>query len=256
MTPYYLETGPEKKIFEVAFKNKLPLMFVGPSGCGKTRFVEFMAATLGRPLVTVVCNDETSTTDLLGRYLIKGGETVWQDGPVLSAIKSGAILYLDEVVEAREDIIVILHSLSDHRRQVYIDKKNEVVTAPEEFLLVASYNPLGKRGLKGLRESTRQRFVTLDFKYPSHDQEVEIVSIESGLEKKEVRGLVKLAEKLRGLKDQNLGDGISTRSLVATSKLIKDGVLPRLAFKLGAINCLTDEDDVRQTLNDLVDISL
>lgn len=256
MRPYYLETGSEKKIFEVAFNNRLPLMFVGPSGCGKTRFVEFMAHSLGRPLVTVVCNDETSTTDLLGRYLIKGGETVWQDGPVLSAIKSGAILYLDEVVEAREDIIVILHSLTDHRRQVYIDKKNESVTAPDNFLLVASYNPLGKRGLKGLRESTRQRFVTLDFSYPSFDQEVEIVCQESGLDKSAVKSLVKLSEKLRGIKDQNLGDGVSTRSLIATAKLIKDGIFPRLAFKLAAINCLTDEDDVRQTLNDLVDISL
>ena len=256
MSSFYLEIKQEKKIFEAAFKQKIPLMLVGPTGCGKSRFVEHMAKVFNRPLFTVVCNDETSTTDLLGRYLIKGGETIWQDGPVLSAIMAGAILYLDEVVEAREDIIVILHSLSDHRREIFIDKKNTSTKAPDEFMLVASYNPLGKKGLKGLRDSTRQRFVTLDFSYPPFEKEVEIVSSESGLEKNKVAPLIKLAEKFRGIKDQNYGDGVSTRSLISTAKLIGEGIHPRMAFKIAAVNCLSDEAEFKSAFGDLVDISL
>jgi nitric oxide reductase NorQ protein len=256
MNNFYLEIGQEKKVFEAAFKRKIPLMLVGPTGCGKSRFVEHMANLIGRPLFTIVCNDETSTTDLLGRYLIKGGETIWQDGPVLSAIEAGAILYLDEVVEAREDIIVILHSLSDHRREIHVDKKNSIAHATSNFMLVASYNPLGKKGLKGLRESTRQRFVTLDFSYPPFEKEVDIVSIESGLDRNKVSPLVKLAGKFRGIKDQNYGDGVSTRSLIATAKLIAEGIHPRTAFKIAAVNCLSDEPEWRTTFGDLVDISL
>jgi nitric oxide reductase NorQ protein len=175
MTSWYRPVGDEVSVFERAAQQRLPVLLKGPTGCGKSRFVEFMAQQLARPLITVACNDETSAADLVGRWLVRGGDTVWQDGPATRAVKQGAILYLDEVAEAREDVVVLLHPLTDHRRQLFLDRNDEVLSAPPEFMVVASFNPGYRRGLKELKPSTRQRFVSLQFGYPPADVEAEVL---------------------------------------------------------------------------------
>lgn len=249
--PYYRELAQEKSIFRHAWDNRLPLLLKGPTGCGKSRFVEAMAAELERPLITVACHDDTSATDLLGRYLIEGGDTRWQDGPLTRAVRDGAILYLDEIAEAREDVVVALHPLSDHRRQIYLDKHNETLTAPPEFMLVVSYNPGYQRKLKELKPSTRQRFVALSFDYPSAEIEAEIITAETDLAPALAKKLVKLARRIRDSEELGLPETASTRLLVNAAHLMHAGLSERHACHVALIEPLTDDEDTRQALIDM-----
>lgn len=249
---YYKNIGNEAEVFKTAYKLKLPVLLKGPTGCGKSRFVEKMAEDLGRPLIEVSCHEETSAIDLVGRFLIKGGETSWQDGPLPRAIKEGAILYLDEIAEAREDVVVVLHSLSDHRRSLFIERTGEKLLAPPEFMLVVSYNPGYQRNLKELKPSTKQRFIGLEFNYPQEDAECEILVAETGVEFALARKMVHFAKKVRALHDIDLRETVSTRLLIATAGLISQGLPVRLAFEVGVVQALTDEKDVVQALKDLV----
>lgn len=253
--PYYRPVGAEVETFRQAHRCRLPLLLKGPTGCGKSRFVEAMAAELGRELVTVACNDETSATDLLGRWIVRGGDTVWQDGPVTRAVRTGAILYLDEIAEAREDVIVVLHPLSDHRRQLFVDRIDETLLAPDGFMLIVSYNPGYRRGLRELKPSTRQRFVSLRFDYPPEDVEAEIVRVEAGVDAKTAKRLVTLAAKIRKLEELGLGETVSTRQLVAAGKLIREGLAPRLACGVAIVQPLTDDGDTARALSDLADLA-
>jgi nitric oxide reductase NorQ protein len=232
------------------------VLLKGPTGCGKSRFVEHMAAILGRPLITVACHDDTAAHDLLGRYLIRGGETVWQDGPLTRAVREGAILYLDEVAEARSDTIVVLHPLTDHRRQIFIERHDEQLTAPPEFMLVVSFNPGYQRSLKEMKPSTRQRFVGMSFDYPQADVECEIVARESGASAKVVGQLVRAAGKIRNLKELGLAESASTRLLVDTAKLIRAGLPSRQAADAGIVQPLTDDPDTIVALRDLLALYL
>jgi len=253
--PYYRPVHHEVEVFRHAHARRLPVLLKGPTGCGKSRFVEAMAAELGLPLVTVACNDETSATDLLGRWLVRGAETVWQDGPVTRAVRSGAILYLDEVAEAREDVIVVIHPLSDHRRQLFIDRRDEAVSAPDSFMLVVSFNPGYRRGLKELKPSTRQRFVALPFYYPPPDVEAEIVRAEAGVDAGIARKLVALAGKVRSLEEPGLAETASTRLLVSAARLIQAGLAPRVACAAAVVQPLTDDPTTAQALQDLADLT-
>jgi len=249
--PWYRPVKQEVEVFHHAFANQLPLLLKGPTGCGKSRYVEAMAAALNRPLIQVACHDETSATDLLGRWLVRGGETVWQDGPVTRAVREGAILYLDEVAEAREDVIVVLHPLTDHRRQLPLDRLNTTLTAPPEFMLVVSYNPGYQRGVKQLKPSTKQRFIGLDFHYPSAEIEAEIVQRESGCDAALARKLVVLARKIRALQELGLSETASTRLLVGAATLIRSGLPPRLACDVAILQPLSDDADTVAALRDL-----
>ncbi len=253
-TVYYRPVRHEVEVFKHAYQNKLPLMLKGPTGCGKSRFIEAMAQELKRPLITVACHDDTSATDLLGRYLIKGGDTVWQDGPLSRAVREGAILYLDEIAEAREDVVVIIHPLTDHRRQVYIDRRNETIDAPPEFMLVISFNPGYQRGLKQLKPSTRQRFIGLSFEYPTETIETEIVIRESGATSADAKRLVTLANKIRGLHELGLAETVSTRLLVDAGKLIAAGLAPRIACEVAIIEPLSDDKMIITSLRDISDL--
>ena len=254
--PYYRPIQREVEVFEHAYRNQLPLMIKGPTGCGKTRFVEAMAAKVERPLVTVACHDDTTATDLLGRHLVEGGDTVWQDGPLTRAMRQGAILYLDEIVEAREDVVVVLHALADHRRQVYLDRLNETLTAPVEFMLVISFNPGYQRGFKELKPATRQRFVGLSFQYPEPEVEAEIVAQESGIDLAMAKRLVVFAAKVRNLQEFGLSATASTRLLAHAGRLMHTGMPPRMACHVGVIEPLTDDDDVRSALQDTANLIL
>jgi len=248
---YYRPIRHEIEVFKHSYANCLPLLIKGPTGCGKSRFIEAMAQEVGRPLITVACNDDTSATDLLGRYLVKGGDTVWEDGPLTRAVKAGAILYLDEIAEAREDVIVIIHPLTDHRRQVYLDRRNETLSAPKEFMLVVSFNPGYQRGLKQLKPSTRQRFVGLSFNYPSAEIESEIIQSETKIELSSAKKLTQLANKIRGLQELGLAETVSTRLLIDAGKLIATGLSPRIACEVGIIEPLSDDPTVIRSLSDL-----
>jgi len=250
--PFYLAQSDECEIFQAASANNLPLLLKGPTGCGKTRFVAHMAAQLGRPLYTVACHDDLSAADLIGRYLLKGGETIWVDGPLTRAVREGAICYLDEVVEARKDVTVVLHPLTDDRRILPIDRTGEELQAADGFMLVASYNPGYQNILKTLKPSTRQRFVSISFDFPPADQEVQIVANESGLDVERVKPLVRLAGKLRALKGQDLEEGVSTRLIVYTATLIAQGMSVERAILAAMIEPLTDDEDVKRGLLDLV----
>ncbi len=250
--PWYLETRDECAVFEAAYQAHVPVLLKGPTGSGKSRLVEHMAAKLGRPLITVACHDDTSAVDLMGRYLLRAGETEWVDGPVTRAVREGAILYLDEIAEARSDVIVVIHPLADHRRQVFIERRNEVVDAAEGFMLVVSYNPGYQRGLKELKPSTRQRFVSLDFDYPGAALEQEILRKETDLSAPDAKRLVALAERMRTLDELGLAELPSTRLLVNAARLMKQGVEPRLACRVGMVRPLTDDSEVREALDDLV----
>lgn len=252
--PYYRPTGSEVETFAHAYKERLPVLLKGPTGCGKSRFVEAMGAKAGREVVTVACSDETSAADLLGRWLVRGGDTVWQDGPVTRAVRSGALLYLDEVAEAREDVVVVLHPLSDHRRCLFLDRLDQSIEAPPEFMLVASYNPGYRRGLRELKPSTRQRFVTIRFDYPPSDVELEIVCGETKVELGIAKKLVMLAGKIRKLEELGLSETVSTRQLVSAGKLILRGLEPRAACAAAIVQPLTDDRETSLALQDLADM--
>ena len=253
---WYLPVGRECDIFRQAYRTRLPLMIKGPTGCGKTRFIQHMADSLDRPLVTVACNEDTSATDLLGRHLLVGGETRWMDGPVTRAVREGAILYLDEIAEARADALVVIHSLTDHRRELLLDRTGERLCAPGTFMLVVSYNPGYQRSLRELKPSTRQRFVALHFEYPGESQESAIVAGESGIDPATARKLVQLAGKIRNLTELSLMESVSTRLLVSAGKLMAAGVPPRLACMSAIGEPLTDDGDARTALRRLIELSL
>lgn len=247
--PYYRPTGREVEVFRAAYGAHLPLLLKGPTGCGKSRFVAAMAAENDRELVTVACNDETSAVDLLGRYVVVGGDTVWQDGPVTRAARAGAFLYLDEIAEAREDVLVVLHPLSDHRREVHVDRRDETIVAADGFALLVSFNPGYQRGLKELKPSTRQRFVTLAFDYPEAAVEAEIVAAEASIEAGVAKRLVAFARKVRAAGELGLQETVSTRLLVAAAQLIRSGLSPRLACEVAIVQPLSDDLEVVAALN-------
>ena len=249
---FYREVGNECTIFRNAYNAKLALMIKGPTGCGKSRFVQSMAEELNRPLVTVSCHDDTSATDLLGRFVVKGGDTVWQDGPLTRAVREGAILYLDEVAEAREDVVVVIHPLTDYRRELYVDKTGERLSAPEVFMLIVSFNPGYQRRIKELKPSTRQRFVGLGFNYPPADVEAEIVHLETGVELPVARKLADIAARLRKLSELGLAETVSTRLLIHAGLLMNEGLGPRHACQAAIAQPLTDDDDIKRSINDLV----
>lgn len=253
---YYKVIGHEMEVFNHVNLQKLPLLLKGPTGTGKSRFVEFMASELNKNLITVSCNEETSSTDLIGRFIIKGAETVWVDGPLTMAVKNGSILYLDEMAEARPDVIVAIHSLTDHRRELFIDKLGETIKAHENFLLVASYNPGYQKGFKELKPSTRQRFVALSLNYPSPKNEVEILVAESNVDEDVAKKLVQIAVKIRNLTELGLTETVSTRLLVDAAKLIQSGLPKRLAVHVAIVEPLTDDTDVAAALKDLTDLMI
>lgn len=251
---FYHPISFELEIFDHAYKNQLPLILKGPTGCGKSRFVEFCADKLGIELITVSCNEDTSAADLIGRYIFKDNSVEWIDGPVSRAVRTGSILYLDEITEAREDVTVLIHSLTDHRRILFIDKTNEKLKALDSFQMIASYNPGYQRGFKKLKPSTLQRFLSLNFNYPSFDIETEIVCRESQLDEKRVRNLITFSKHIRTLGELNLSETVSTRLIVNTAKLIKSGVEERIAVMAGMTNPLSDDIDITNSLKDLVSL--
>ncbi len=249
--PYYLPIGDECEVFERAYALRLPLLLKGPTGCGKTRFVSHMAARLGLTLATVSCHDDLTAADLTGRYLLQGGETVWVDGPLTRAVRNGGVCYLDEVVEARKDVTVVLHPLTDDRRILPLDRTGELLEAPPDFMLVVSYNPGYQNILKTLKPSTRQRFLALEFDFPPPEQEAVIVADESGLKLDRCRPLVQLAGRIRALKGQDLEEGVSTRLLVYCASLMAKGMKPELAIRTALIEPMSDDPDVKAGLDDL-----
>ena len=250
--PWYRPVRDECEVFERAYALRTPLLLKGPTGCGKSRLVEHMAARLGRPLVTVACHDETSAIDLTGRYLLEGGETVWQDGPVTRAVRSGAILYLDEFAEARSDVVVVVHPLADHRRTLHLDRHDETLVAPDEFMLVVSFNPGYQSGLKDLKPSTRQRFIALSFDYPAAEVECEIIVGETGIDEARAKRLVALASRLRELETLGLAERPSTRLLVNAARLLEAGIPSRAACDHAIVEALTDDVEVAAGLRDLI----
>ena len=254
--PYYHQIGKEIEVFEQAYQNKLPFLLKGPTGTGKSRFIEFMAHKLGKKLITIACHEETSSTDLVGRYIIKGMETIWLDGPLTKAVKEGAIIYLDEIAEARPDVIVAIHSLTDHRRELYIDKLGESYKAHEDFMLVASFNPGYQRGFKELKPSTRQRFVAMSFHYPSEKIEAEILINETNIDKSIAKNLVNIANKIRNLTELGLMETVSTRLLVDAGKLIQSGLPKRLSVEVAVVEPLSDDLEVTIALKDLCDLMI
>lgn len=253
--PYYLATGHEVAMFEQCHARNLAVMLKGPTGCGKTRFVEYMAWRLGRPLVTIPCHDDLTANDLIGRFLIRHDGTVWQDGPLTRAVRQGAICYLDEVVEARQDTVVVLHSLTDHRRILPIGKTNEELRAAAGFQLVISYNPGYQRMLKDLKPSTRQRFVAMDMSFPPAESESRIVEHESGADHATAQALVSLATRLRALQDRGLAEVPSTRLLIAAAALVKNGIPEREACYGAVVSPLSDDSTLLDTMRDLVDLT-
>ena len=258
--PYYLPQGDEVAVFTAAWESRLPVLLKGPTGCGKTRFVEHMAARLlgsrngGVPaLITVACHEDLTGSDLVGRYLIKGDETVWVDGPLTQAVRGGAICYLDEVVEARKDTTVLIHPLTDHRRILPIDKKGEILEAHPDFLLVISYNPGYQSVLKDLKHSTRQRFVTIEFDYAPRDKEAQIIAHESGVPMERALSLATLGEKIRHLKAHGLEEGVSTRLLVYAARLMNSGVAPRRACDAAVVRSLTDDVESQRAMTELTE---
>ncbi|MDQ3010004.1 MAG: CbbQ/NirQ/NorQ/GpvN family protein [Acidobacteriota bacterium] len=250
--PYYLNVKDEVALFETAYKTKLPMMLKGPTGCGKTRFVEAMAYKLGRPLVTVACHEDLSATDLVGRFLIEGDETVWHDGPLTTAVRHGAICYLDEIVEARKDTIVLIHPLTDDRRILPVEKLGKLLTAPDDFMLVISYNPGYQSVLKDLKQSTRQRFLSLEFDYPPAEAEARIVAHEGGINESTARDLVKIGEKVRNLKGHGLEEGVSTRLLVYAAQMIARGVDPVTACEIAIASPITDDPELQRGIREIV----
>jgi nitric oxide reductase NorQ protein len=260
-TPFYLPVGDEVRVFAAAWESRLPVLLKGPTGCGKTRFLEHMARTVARHdghgsaipgnLITVACHEDLTGSDLVGRYLIKGDETVWIDGPLTRAVRHGAICYLDEIVEARKDTVVLIHPLTDYRRLLPVDKTGELLEAHPDFLLVISYNPGYQSVLKDLKPSTRQRFVSIDFEYPPRDLEARIIAHESHLDVERAMHLAHLGEKVRHLRPSGLSEGVSTRLLVHAGQLIRQGVGPRRACAVAVSHALTDDPDSQQAVDDV-----
>ena len=250
--PYYLPVGNEVELFEAAYKSKLPVMLKGPTGCGKTRFVEHMAYRLKRPLVTVACHEDLSSTDLVGRFLLEGDSTVWHDGPLTTAVKTGAICYLDEVVEARKDTVVIIHPLTDDRRRLPIEKRGTIIEAPPEFMLVVSYNPGYQSILKDLKQSTRQRFVAMEFDYPNEDAEIEIVSREGGIAEDVAKDLVRIGQKVRNLRGHGLEEGVSTRLLIYAAQMISGGITAAEAAEVALCSPITDDRDLQRSIKEII----
>ena len=249
--PYYESVGNEIEVFEAAYRNQLPILLKGPTGCGKTRFMEYMAWRLKRPLITVSCHDDLTASDLVGRFLVSKGETVWVDGPLARAVRSGGICYLDEIVEARKDTTVVIHPLADDRRVLPIEKLGDLLEATPEFCLAISYNPGYQSVLKDLKQSTRQRFVALEFDYPDAALERKIVMTESGLDEPTADKLVKFAHMTRNLKGSGLEEGASTRLLVHAGKLIATGIDPVIACQSAVAQALTDDGEMLTAVKEL-----
>ena len=249
--PYYEPVRDEVALFEAAYASQIPVLLKGPTGCGKTRFMEYMAWRLKRPLITVSCHDDLTASDLVGRYLITNNETVWVDGPLARAVRVGAICYLDEVVEARKDTTVVIHPLADDRRILPMEKRGELLQAPPEFLLALSYNPGYQSVVKELKQSTRQRFIAIEFRYPDAALEAKIVMTESGLDADNTEKLVKLAHMTRNLKGSGLDEGASTRLLVHAAKLMRRGIAPRTACAGAIAEALTDDPEMLRAINEL-----
>ncbi len=247
--PYYRPVADEVELFEAAYAVRMPMMMKGPTGCGKTRFVEYVAWKLNRPLITVACNEDMTASDLVGRFLLDASGTRWQDGPLAIAARHGAICYLDEVVEARQDTTVVIHPLTDNRRALPLDKKGELIQAHPDFQLVISYNPGYQSLMKDLKQSTKQRFGALDFQYPEHGIETEIVVHEGGVTHAVADKLVSIAERARNLKGHGLDEGISTRMLVYAASLIAKGVEARNACRMTLVRPITDDPDMRDALD-------
>jgi nitric oxide reductase NorQ protein len=247
--PYYRTVADEVELYEAAYSVRMPMMLKGPTGCGKTRFVEYMAWKLKKPLITVACNEDMTASDLVGRFLLDAQGTRWQDGPLAIAAREGAICYLDEVVEARQDTTVVIHPLTDNRRVLPLEKKGELINAHPDFQLVISYNPGYQSLMKDLKQSTKQRFGGLDFNYPAHDVETEIVSHESKVTAEVAGKLVSIAERARNLKGHGLDEGISTRMLIYAGNLISKGVEAKAACRVALVRPITDDPDMRDALD-------
>lgn len=254
--PYYQSQGNEIELFKHAYSNQLPLLIKGPTGCGKTRFIQHMAAQLNRPIYTVACHDDLTAADLVGRHLIGESKTYWQDGPLTKAVREGAICYLDEVVEARKDTTVVLHPLTDDRRILPIERTGEELQAPKEFMLVVSYNPGYQSLLKGMKPSTRQRFISMRFDYPDAETETTIITKETGVDEDLAQLLVSLAHALRVLKDHDLEESASTRLLIYAATLIKSGFSPAEACRAAIIEPLTDDEETVEALMEVVHAKL
>jgi nitric oxide reductase NorQ protein len=263
--PYYLPLADELDVFQAAYDARLPVLLKGPTGCGKTRFVEHMTWRLYRgarrkdvpvPLVTISCHEDLTATDMVGRFLLQGDETVWSDGPLTRAVRSGAICYLDEIVEARKDTTVLIHSLTDHRRLLPIEKTGELLSAHPDFLLVISYNPGYQSVLKDLKPSTRQRFVSLSFDYPDREREAAIIAHESAVEPAVARQLAVIGEKVRNLREHGFEEGVSTRLLIYTGELIGRGITPRRAAEIAVVHAVSDDPTVQEAIADIVDAVL
>ncbi|RFC66992.1 MULTISPECIES: CbbQ/NirQ/NorQ/GpvN family protein [Mesorhizobium] len=246
--PYFRAIGNEVELYEAAYRTRMPVMLKGPTGCGKTRFVEHMAWKLNRPLITISCHEDMTASDLVGRYLLDAGGTVWHDGPLTLAVRHGAICYLDEIVEARQDTTVVIHSLTDDRRMLPLEKKNEVVQAHPDFQIVISYNPGYQSVLKDLKESTKQRFGAIGFSYPSPEIEAEIVMREAGVDRRAADTLVCIAKRSRNLKGQGLDEGASTRMLINAGLLIAGGIPIAEACQVAMVVPITDDPDLRDAL--------
>jgi nitric oxide reductase NorQ protein len=250
--PFYIEQHNDIEIALAAHRNGLPILLKGPTGCGKTRFMHYLAWKLGLPIITVSCHDDLSTSDLVGRYLIKGNEAVWQDGPLTLAVRHGAICYLDEIVEARKDTTVVIHPLGDDRRMLPIEKLGEIVMAPPSFMLSISYNPGYQSVVKDLKPSTRQRFVSIDFNYPAGEVETEILQREGGIDAELGKKLVRLAHMTRNLKDSGLAEGASTRLLIQAALLSRSGIPVFDACVSGIVESLSDDPELIAAMKDMV----
>ena len=249
--PYYEPVADEIEVYEAAYQNNLPILLKGPTGCGKTRFMEYMGWRLKRPLITVSCHDDLTASDLVGRYLVTGGETIWVDGPLARAVRTGSICYLDEIVEARKDTTVVIHPLCDDRRVLPMEKLGELLEAPDEFCMAISYNPGYQSVLKDLKQSTRQRFVALEFDYPNPAIEQKIIEKETSVDSNTAKQLVKFAQMTRNLKGSGLDEGASTRLLVHAGKLIQTGINPVTACKSSISQALTDDPEMLSAVNEL-----
>jgi nitric oxide reductase NorQ protein len=254
--PHYVPVANEERVFKAAYRQRMSILLKGPTGCGKTRFVEAMAHDLGRPLITVACHDDLTTADLVGRFLLRGGETEWVDGPLTRAVREGAICYLDEVVEARQDTTVVLHPLADHRRQLQIERLGITLNAPREFCLVVSYNPGYQSVLKDLKDSTRQRMTAIEFGFPAPDVEQKIVAHEAGLASDKAAELVRLGQAIRRLDSAGLREVASTRVLIAAGRLVADGLGMREAARAAIAGPLTDDATVTRGLLEMIDVYL
>ena len=252
--PYYEAQDNEVELYEAAYRRRYPVMVKGPTGCGKSRFIEHMAWKLQKPLITVACNEDMTASDLVGRYLLDADGTRWLDGPLTVAARMGAICYLDEIVEARQDTTVVIHPLTDHRRTMPLDKKGELIEAHPDFQLVISYNPGYQSLMKDLKQSTKQRFVGMDFDYPETQVEIDIVATEANLDKDTAAKLVKVGVTARNLKGHGLDEGISTRLLVYAAGLMAEGIEPRAACKMALVRPITDDVDIRNTLDHAIDV--